>query len=88
MLIELSLLTQVAVLALIWVARGWKAASLYVACVPLIWLFSLALQSIHIAAAIHLVWMAPVLIAAWVASEPTKIWLSKGRGKQTEDPNG
>jgi hypothetical protein len=73
---EVALGVQIAVLVVAWLARGWKVAAGYVGLLLLTWFLTLELVSGHIGAAIHLLWIVPMLFALWAVSKPLRVRLS------------
>ena len=70
--LQVALVLQFAALVVVCVARGWRSALVYFGVVFFVWLLALELNSVHIPAALHLLWLVPVVYAAWAVSDRLK----------------
>ena len=66
--IQVALAIQFAALVVTCVASGWRVALYYVGLVLFVWFLALMLNSVHIPSALHLLWIVPVIFAAWSTS--------------------
>jgi hypothetical protein len=61
---QVLLAVQFVALVVIWLAAGRRAVLSYLGVVLFVWLLALGLNSVHIPLALHMLWVAPTVLAA------------------------